>query len=131
MHAAGHQLRGPVGVGRHLAAHGHVDAGLAGGRAQLVQQATDGGRRGVQQRRDEIRERIQALSPEQKRALIDEALSHLGRQGLLNAVVSRRAAQGDILHGMLGATVVRIYGEREYGPDWNKKAPEGDLFSQI
>ncbi len=83
----------------------------------------------VQQRRDEIRERIQALSPEQKRALIDEALSHLGRQGLLNAVVSRRAAQGDILHGMLGATVVRIYGEREYGPDWNKKAPEGDLFS--
>ena len=83
----------------------------------------------VQQRRDEIRQRIQALSPEQKRALIDEALSHLGRQGLLNAVVSRRAAQGDILHGMLGATVVRIYGEREYGPDWNKKAPEGDLFS--
>jgi hypothetical protein len=82
----------------------------------------------VEARREEIRQRIEAMSPTVKKALLDEALADLQSRGVLTAVVSRRAAQGDITHGILGVTVVRIFALREYGEGWNKM-PQGTTTS--
>jgi len=68
----------------------------------------------------DIRSEIQALDAGAREALVRDALHELSSRGMLNAVVSRRAAQGDVLHGLLGVHVVRLYGQRTYGPDWDK-----------
>lgn len=76
----------------------------------------------------QIRHEVQSLSPPQRQALVNEAVQELTAQGLMNAVITRRVAQGDVLHGMLGTVIVRLYGTRVYGPDWkNPHLP--DLFS--
>jgi len=75
-----------------------------------------------------LKTEIQALSPEQRQAHVDAAIQDLASKGLMTAVITRRAAQGDVLHGILGATVVRHYGSRTYGPDWDKQHPD-DLFA--
>ena len=74
---------------------------------------------------DSARERIRAmkkevetLSPAQLSVWVDRALQELAAKNLLTAVVSRRAAQGDVLHGMLGSMVVHAYANATYGPDW-------------
>jgi hypothetical protein len=46
---------------------------------------------------------------------------------MMTAVVTRRAAQGDVLHGVLGTYVIRHYATRIYGPDWDKPHAN-DLF---
>jgi hypothetical protein len=76
-----------------------------------------------------VKAEIQALSQEQRRTLVDEAVQHLSSKGLMTAVITRRAAQGDVLHGLLGSTVVRIYATRVYGPAWDKQSTP-DLFAQ-
>lgn len=75
-----------------------------------------------------IKTEIQALSPEQRQALVDGAAQELSARGLMTAVITRRAAQGDVLHGLLGSVVVRHYAARVYGPDWDRPAA-GDLFA--
>jgi uncharacterized small protein (DUF1192 family) len=75
-----------------------------------------------------LRAEIQALSAEQRQALVNDAVQELAAAGLMSAVISRRVAQGDVLHGMLGSVVVRLYGLRMYGPDW-KSPRTPDLFS--
>ncbi|MBI5270752.1 MAG: replication initiation protein [Burkholderiales bacterium] len=82
----------------------------------------------LNERRASIRDAIQALSPEQRQALVDEVVQEATSKGLMTAVLSRRVAQGDVLHGMIGAWMVRSYGARLYGPDWDKPEP-GDLFA--
>ena len=59
-----------------------------------------------------------ALEPAQLKRWVDQALQDLARKGALNAVISRRAAQGDVLHGLLGSAVVYAYADATYGPDW-------------
>jgi Initiator Replication protein len=81
----------------------------------------------INQRIAEIRSEIQALSAARRQALIQEAVQDLTTAGLMSAVISRRVAQGDVLHGLLGSVVVRLYGERVYGPDWKTPRPP-DLF---
>jgi hypothetical protein len=73
-----------------------------------------------------IKAEIQALGAEQRMALVQEAVQDLSQKRLMTAVVARRAAQGDALHGLLGNTVVRIYATRVYGPGW--QSPPADLF---
>ena len=73
-----------------------------------------------------IKSEIQALSPDQRQSLADSAVQELTEKGLLNAVITRRVAQGDVLHGMLGSVVVKLYATRIYGPDWDKQA---DMFA--
>ena len=75
-----------------------------------------------------LRSEINALSAEQRQALADGAVRELTDRGLMTAVISRRAGQGDYLHGMLGAMVVRHFALRVYGPDWDKPST-ADLFS--
>ena len=75
-----------------------------------------------------IRADVQTLSADQRQQLIREALDELTSKKMATAVVTRRAAQGDALFGLLGTVVVRLYGTRLYGPDWNKQ-PAKDLFT--
>ncbi|VTU43236.1 replication initiation protein [Variovorax sp. RA8] len=65
-----------------------------------------------------IKQELAALEPAQLKRWVDQALQDLARKGALNAVISRRAAQGDVLHGMLGSAVVYAYADATYGPDW-------------
>ena len=99
---------------------------VAPAKPALAHQAVD--QAWLNERRDSIRSAIQALSPEHRQALVDEVVQELTSKGLMTAVLSRRVAQGDILHGMLGAWMVRHYGTRLYGPDWDKP-DAGDLFA--
>lgn len=72
-----------------------------------------------------LKAEVGAMEPGHRQALVDTALQELARKKMLTAVVSRRAAQGDVLHGLLGATVVRIYAVATYGAGWDK--PPTDL----
>lgn len=65
-----------------------------------------------------MKQEVAALEPAQLKRWVDQALHDLARKGALNAVISRRAAQGDVLHGLLGSAVVYAYADATYGPDW-------------
>lgn len=76
-----------------------------------------------------LRDRIGALKtefaklePSARQMWVDKALAQLANQKLLTSVVSRRAAQGDVLHGILGSAVVEAYASGIYGVDW-KQSP--------
>ena len=75
-----------------------------------------------------IKAEIQRLSQEQRQAVVEAAIEELSAKGQMTAVITRRAAQGDVLHGILGAFVVRHYAARVYGPEWDKPHA-GDLFA--
>lgn len=66
-----------------------------------------------------IRAEVETLSAPQRQVWVDRALQDLASKGLLSPVISRRAAQGDVLHGLLGSKVVQAYAEATYGLDWN------------
>lgn len=70
-----------------------------------------------------MRKEIEALDPAQRQVWVDRALQSLASKGMLTAIVSRRASQGDVLHGLLGSMVVQTYAAATYGADWN--APPG------
>ena len=65
-----------------------------------------------------MKREVAALEPAVLRRWVDQALQDLSRKGALNAVISRRARQGDVLHGLLGSAVVYAYADATYGPDW-------------
>ena len=65
-----------------------------------------------------MKQEVAALDPVQLKRWVDQALQDLARKGALNAVISRRAAQGDVLHGLLGSAVVYAYADATYGPNW-------------
>jgi len=66
-----------------------------------------------------MRREIEALPQAQRQVWVDRALQALATKGLLTAIVSRRAAQGDVMHGLLGSMVVQTYAAATYGADWN------------
>lgn len=72
----------------------------------------------INQRIADLKTELGRLEVSERKRWVDRALEDLGRKGQLNAVVTRRAEQGDYLHGLLGVTVVRVYAESTYGPDW-------------
>jgi hypothetical protein len=67
-----------------------------------------------------IKSEILALDPPQRQVWVDAALADLAANRLLSAVISRRAAQGDVMHGVLGSVIVRLYATARYGEDWNR-----------
>lgn len=66
-----------------------------------------------------MRKEIEALDPAERQVWVDRALQSLASKGMLTAIVSRRASQGDVMHGLLGSMVVQTYAAATYGPDWN------------
>lgn len=77
----------------------------------------------LSQRIAELKLELAAMSATDRKVWVDQALEDLGRKGQLTAVVSRRAEQGDALHGLLGAIVVRVYAEATYGSEWSSIIP--------
>ncbi|RZL89317.1 MAG: RepB family plasmid replication initiator protein [Variovorax sp.] len=76
------------------------------------------GSRWLREQIDAMKKEVAALEPAQLKRWVDQALHDLARKGALNAVISRRAAQGDVLHGLLGSAVVYAYADATYGPHW-------------
>ena len=68
----------------------------------------------------QIKAELAALDPVHRQPWVDRGLAELGSRGLLSAVVSRRAAQGDVLHGMLGSVIVRLYAVAHHGAGWDQ-----------
>jgi hypothetical protein len=79
-----------------------------------VQPATDA----VGERIRAVKREIDALSPAQRQVWVERALQELAAKGLLTGVISRRATQGDVLHGLLGSVIAHAYGVATYGPTW-------------
>jgi len=69
-----------------------------------------------------MRKEVDALDAPSRQHWVDLALQELASKGLLSAVISRRAAQGDVLHGVLGSKVVHLYAEATHGFGWNAQA---------
>ena len=61
------------------------------------------------------------MSPEQRAPLVDEARAEMIERGLWTAVTSRRAGQGDVLHGPFGAVLRKVYAVSKYGVDWDRE----------
>lgn len=86
-----------------------------------VAEVDHAGQTWIQQRLAELRAEIAALSHDQRQAYGNAAVAELQAKRILNPALTRRAAQGDILHGLLGATVVKLYGLANYGAHWDKE----------
>jgi hypothetical protein len=70
----------------------------------------------------QVKGELAALDPVQRQPWVELALAELASKQLLSAVVSRRAAQGDVLHGLLGSVIVRLYAQAVHGAGWDKPA---------
>jgi len=78
-----------------------------------------------------LSDRIQAMKREvellplgERQVWVDRALQELASKRMLTAVISRRASQGDVLHGVLGSVVVDVYASATYGANWNEPGIE-------
>ena len=67
-----------------------------------------------------IKAEIAAMDAVRRQVWVDAALAELGAKGLRSPVITRRAAQGDVLHGILGSVIVRLYASATHGPEWDK-----------
>lgn len=76
-------------------------------------------KRWLEERIQQLRSEVASLDEGARKSLGEQAATILAERGQLNAIVTRRLQQGDILHGLLGATVVQVFGEAAYGPNWN------------
>lgn len=77
----------------------------------------------LNQRIAELKTELSLMDATHRKAWVDSALHELASKGMLSAVISRRAAQGDVLHGLLGSVVVRHYATAVYGPSWDRATP--------
>ncbi len=95
----------------------------AAARSGNVGSADEGAENWLAARYAALKSEIQSLTPEQRQHYTDLALQELAEQKLLTGVISRRAAQGDVLHGLLGSIVMRRYAETIHGAGWDKLCP--------
>ncbi len=80
-------------------------------------------------RYETIKAEIRVLDPEHRKGFVDLALRDLAEKRMLGASISRRAAQGDVLYGALGAVVVRVYALAVHGMDWD--VPPAELLRGV
>jgi hypothetical protein len=71
-----------------------------------------------------IKDEIRKLTTERRNLFVEAAVHELTEKRMMNAIISRRVAQGDVLHGMLGSIVVKHYALAVYGDDWDKPGLE-------
>lgn len=62
-------------------------------------------------RHQKHRASLEAMSTEARRVFVEQAVASLMAKGLFTPVIRRRYEQGDELHGVLGAMVIRCYAE--------------------
>lgn len=75
-----------------------------------------------------IKAEIGGLASADRQRWADHALDELAAKRMLSPVISRRAAQGDVLHGVLGSVIVRLYAAQRHGDQWDQWVPvQGDL----
>ncbi len=67
-----------------------------------------------------IRQELLAMPAAERKVWVDLAIKELSSKGSLSAVIVRRAAQGDVLHGLLGSVIVRLYAAAVHGDSWNR-----------
>lgn len=67
-----------------------------------------------------IKAEISALVPVQRQMWVERAMDELAASGMLSPVIVRRAGQGDVLHGVLGSKVVRLYAQHTHGDQWDQ-----------
>jgi hypothetical protein len=70
-----------------------------------------------------LKAEILALPAARRQEYVDAAVKELTEKRLLNAVIQRRVGQGDVLHGLLGSVIVRLYGIDAHGDDWMQAPP--------
>ena len=85
----------------------------------------------LSQRIRAIRAEVESLDATRRQVWVDRALQDLAAKSLLSPVISRRAAQGDVLHGLLGSKVVQAYAEATYGAAWNVPPIEAGIQQQL
>jgi hypothetical protein len=113
-------LRDDDGTGRRRAAAASAPApvpALPPGSPPASAQVREEG--GAGDRIRAMKREVEQLDPAQLQVWVERALQDLAAKGLLTAVISRRAAQGDVLHGLLGSVVVQVYATATHGPSWN------------
>jgi hypothetical protein len=96
-----------------------VASGPAPGAARGATEA-DAQARWLNARIAELRQELVQMPPDQRKVWVDRAIQELSAKGALSAIIVRRAAQGDVLHGLLGSVVVRLYACATRGDDWNQ-----------
>ncbi|PXW97512.1 replication initiator protein [Sphaerotilus hippei] len=69
-----------------------------------------------------IKAEIMAMEAPRRQQWVDLAVAELAARKLLSAVVARRIAQGDVLHGVLGSVMVRLYALDRHGDQWDQPA---------
>ncbi len=69
----------------------------------------------------ELSAELATMPVEERAPLVDLARAEMIERGLWTAVTSRRAGQGDVLHGPFGAVLRKVYGVAKYGPRWDQE----------
>ena len=62
-------------------------------------------------RLQQMRAELEAMSSDERRIFVNQAVSKLIEKGLFTPVIRRRFEQGDDLHGVLGGMVIQCYAE--------------------
>ena len=69
-------------------------------------------------RHEALSAELASMTPEERAPFVDSARQEMMSRGLWTAVTSRRASQGDVLHGPFGAVLRKVYGLSRYGVAW-------------
>ena len=67
-------------------------------------------------RLQQMRAELEAMSADERKIFVNQAVSKLIEKGLFTPVIRRRFEQGDDLHGVLGAMVIQCYSEHLMHP---------------
>lgn len=68
-----------------------------------------------------LKAEIEALADPDRKHWVDAAIADMSAKKMFSAVIARRTAQGDVMYGALGSTIVRLYATARYGKDWDRE----------
>lgn len=94
---------------------------LAFEKSKVIEPSISSDQAWLDERIAQIKTEFSALEESIRRKYAEQAVSLLASRGQLNAVITRRLEQGDMLHGLLGATVVQVFADAMYGDAWNQR----------
>jgi len=71
------------------------------------------------EKHERLKREFRTLSQEQRDAIVAQAVEELASKGLMDAIMARRVQQGDVLYGVLGRCVTRVFGNVRLGLNWD------------